>query len=117
MSPMSSAVSMPRLGRVLAGLVFLALLGGIVWAGFIRDANLLSEGGAILALPWGLVTLLDLYVGFILYAVLVFTFEPRKGVAVAWVLPIFVLGNLVMAAWIIVRLPQILARLRGPTPG
>jgi hypothetical protein len=99
------------LGRVLAAIVFVALSAGIIWAGYVRDANLLSEGAALLAMPWGFVTLLDLYAGFVLYAVLVFAFEPRKVVALVWVLPVFVLGNLVMAAWVIFRLPGVLKRL------
>ena len=100
------------LATLIAGGLALVLTGAIVWAGFIERSSLMSEGAAILAMPWGLVTLLDLYVGFVLYAVLVFTFEPRRAVATAWVVPVFFLGNLVMAAWVIWRLPLIVRRLK-----
>ena len=84
-----------RLLMAVAGLAVAAVIG---WAWLGEGAPLLSEGAAILALPWGVVTLADLYAGFLFAAVVIFIAEPDKRVALVWAAPIFFLGNVVTAA-------------------
>jgi hypothetical protein len=95
----------------LAGAAFAATLGWAVVAG-----DFLQEGAVLLSLPWGIVTLADLYLGFLLYAVLVFAVERSKLAAAFWALPIFVIGNLWAVIWIVVRWKMLLARLKGEPP-
>lgn len=106
-----------RLVIALAGLGLAAAIGAeitgdLVWrapggGGFIAELN------RLMATEWGVVSLIDLYLGFVIAAVIVIAFERRLWVGLAWALPIFFLGNIVTAAWAVVRLPALLARLRG----
>lgn len=90
------------------GLAFGAM---IVWASLRGD--FLAEFGAVTAMPWGLVSLADLYLGFVFYVLAVLAVERGAGARALWALPVFVLGNVWAALWIVVRWRVILARLRG----
>lgn len=85
-----------------------ALLGLIVWASL--DTPIGESFARIVADPWGLVTLADLYLGFVLFSVVVAVVEPKRWIAVAVILSTFVLGNLVTAVWLVLRLPRLAAR-------
>ena len=85
----------------LAGLLFLGLCA-------LAYANVGGSGfDKVVAEPWGLVTLADVMLGGICMSAVIFWQETDKRVALAWSLPIFLLGHVVSAAWVIVRLvPQ-----------
>lgn len=100
--------------RVLVALLGLAFTAMVVWASIRGDFG--AEFQALFAMPWGRVSVADLYLGFVLYAVAVFAVEERKGVAALWALPIFIIGNAWACAWVAVRWPVIAARLRRPPP-
>ncbi len=98
---------MPLIRIVLLGALLL-LAGAIAWAA--TRASFGASFAAILADPWGVVTLIDLYAGFLAAAVIVFLVEPRRGIAIAVAATLPFLGNLVLLAWLIWRgialLPQ-----------
>jgi hypothetical protein len=98
--------------QILIAIAATAFAGLLGWA--IATGDFLQEGAVLLSLPWGQVTLADLYLGFFLYAVLVFVVERSKLSAAFWALPVFVLGNVWAALWFILRWKQIVARLRPP---
>lgn len=81
----------------LAGLIVLAVLNG----------DFSTAGGWLTSDPWGLVTLFDLYFGFLISAVLIVAFERNWRQSVFWVLPIFILGNVWTAIWLIIRAKRI----------
>ena len=96
----------------LAGVALaLGLLASILWASF--SGAILEEGGAILALPWGIVTFLDLYAGFLFAALVMLVCEPRRPLGAVLAISVFVLGNVVTLLWLAVRAPLFLRRLRG----
>lgn len=64
----------------------------------------------MIAKPWSVVTLIDLYVGFILCAVIMVLIEKTWPARLFWVAPLFLLGNFWAAAWLIFRLPEIARR-------
>lgn len=99
--------------RAVAALTVALLSALILWAGFVERVSLLTEGAAIAAMPWGLVTLADLYAGFFLFAGLIVMAERRLWVGLAWAAPILLLGNLWSAIWILWRAPILARRLRG----
>lgn len=78
-----------------------------------HSGALVDEVGALLEPAWGYVTFADLYLGFFLAAVVVVVAERRLWVGLAWAAPIFFLGNIVVAAWLALRLPSLIARLRA----
>jgi hypothetical protein len=66
----------------------------------------------ILSFPWGQVTLLDLYVTFTLFAIVIGLFERNWVHAAAWIVPLFFLGGFLIAIWLAVRWPELARRLR-----
>ncbi|MGF1462474.1 MAG: hypothetical protein ACFB2Z_04810 [Maricaulaceae bacterium] len=106
---------MKRTVLVLRGLL-LALGAAFVWMllrTIPQSGALGAEIQALLVPTWGLVTLSDLYLGFVLSAIVIIGYERRLIVGVAWAAPIFVLGNLWTIIWFVIRLPQLWRRLRG----
>lgn len=91
----------------IAGIAFAAL---IVWASL--TADFLASFDAITADPWGLVTLADLYLGFVLTAIVIAAFE-RGWRAIVWIAPLPFLGNVWAVIWFVARLPELLRRLRA----
>jgi hypothetical protein len=75
-----------------------ALLNGFIAGDFARD------GGELLANPWGLVSLVDLYVGFALFSIWIAFRETKILVAVIWILLMMVLGFFTGAVYLLVAL-------------
>jgi hypothetical protein len=90
------------LGLALTGAILWAMLGGDFW----------KEGAALLSMRWGVVTLVDLYVGFAV-AGLFFALFERLPVALGLFLVTLVLGNIVTCAWIVWRAPRLIAMLNS----
>ena len=67
------------------------------WSGFDK----------VLAEPWGLVTILDLVLGVVCMTAVIFTVESDWKKATMWSVPIYFLGNIVTAVWILTHLDQI----------
>jgi len=65
-----------------AGIVH-GLVAGDIW----------TEGRALLGMPWGRVTLADLYVGFALFATWIAARERSRLRAGAWIVAVLALGN------------------------
>jgi hypothetical protein len=51
-----------------------------------------GEGGQLVRMPWGIVSLVDLYVGFTLFSAWIFYREPSKVRAGIWTAGVMVLG-------------------------
>lgn len=99
MKVLQAAIAMAALG--FAALIFIA----------IADGSFTEAGSWLLSEPWGLVTLADLYLGFLLSAVVIWYFERRPLKALIWILPIPLLGNVWTALWFIIRLPHLRERM------
>ncbi|MEP3630895.1 MAG: hypothetical protein ABJN04_12925 [Hyphomicrobiales bacterium] len=61
---------------------------------------------------WGWSAFVDLYLGFILIAIVIAAFEENKIVAAFWILPVFFLGNIWSALWFVLKLPTLANRLK-----
>ena len=77
----------------------------VIGHGFL-DGNFRQEGRWLLDHPWGRVTLVDLYVGFLLFACWVFQRERSKLIATIWLLSLLVLGHLAASVYVIRALVQ-----------
>jgi hypothetical protein len=101
--------------RAAIGLAGLALLGLIVWA-CLANQDLHGTFGqqlsVLMTLPFGMASLADLYLGFALFAVVVFLTERSWIVALLWAAPVLILGNIWSALWFVVRLPYLVRQLR-----
>ncbi len=79
----------------------LTLAAAIVWA--FGKADFFASGALIIANPWGIVTLIDLYAGFIFLGIVVAAIERWRPWAFAMMAVSFVLGNIVYALWAVLR--------------
>jgi len=103
--------------RATIGIVGLALLGLVIWAAVAMPdlhGSFFDQLAVLTTLPWGVATLADLYVGFLFFAVLVFLTERSWVVAALWAVPVFVLGNIWAALWLVIRLPHLAKQLSKP---
>lgn len=75
---------------------FIALLGLIAMTGVLvygfTVGNFSADGAKLLALPWGIVSLVDLYVGFSLFSCWIVFREKNVLPSVIWVILMMVLG-------------------------
>ena len=71
--------------------------------------DFLTEGAILTELAWGRLTLLDLYVGFLLFGSCIVYREEHRWVSIPWVLSLLLLGNLAAGIYAL----QALVRARG----
>lgn len=88
------------------GVVFLGL---VVWAS--ASANFLESFSAIANDPWGVVSLFDLYLGFVLFAVIIAFADGWRAATVLWIVALCMLGNAVAVVWLLLRWQSLRARL------
>jgi len=81
------------------------LLGLLVAAILIASShgNILASLRHLIADPWGVVTLLDLGVGLLFVAVWLALVEPNPRRAVAWIVALLLLGNVVTLVYLLSR--------------
>lgn len=103
--------------RAAIGLLGMALLGLIIWAATsMQDLHgtFLDQFAVVATLPWGLTSLVDLYVALTLIAVIMFLTERSWLVAALWAAPMLVLGSVWGAIWFVIRLPHLAKQLSKP---
>lgn len=79
-----------RIAKALALLGVLAMTGVLIYGFTVGDFA--SEGQQLLSMPWGIVSLVDLYVGFMLFSAWIVYRERSLGRSLVWVLLMMVLG-------------------------
>jgi cytochrome b subunit of formate dehydrogenase len=87
----------------------IALSSAIVWA--FGKADFWTSVVQVTANPWGVVTLVDLYAGFIVTGVIIAAIERWRPWAWGMLALALVLGNVVYALWGVARGAQALRRL------
>lgn len=85
--------------RIVSALGVAAMTIALVF-GF-TSGDFTAEGGEIIDLIWGRITLIDLYTGVALFAVFVTWRERSFGIALAWLITFIVLGNLATALYVL----------------
>jgi hypothetical protein len=79
-----------KIAKVIALLGLLAMTAILIF-GF-TVGNFAEEGKQLLSMPWGIVSLVDLYVGFILFSGWI-VYREKSGVrSVVWVVLMMILG-------------------------
>ena len=90
--------------RILFGLILVSLAGFTSWASTqqpVWEWTGLTEG---LNRHWTVATLIDAYYGFITFYVWVFYKEQRWAPRIGWFVAIMLLGNMAMAAYVLLQL-------------
>ena len=79
-----------KIAKLIALLGLLAMTGVLIY-GF-TVGNFTEEGGQLLSMPWGIVSLVDLYVGFILFTGWIVYREKSLARSIVWAVLMMVLG-------------------------
>jgi len=82
--------------------VFAAMVAVTAWASL--DANVLVGFRHLLADRWGVATLFDAYFGFLWFWLWIAYKEAALSRSLLWLLLLFALGNLAMAAYVMLQL-------------
>jgi len=79
-----------KIGKVVAALGLLAMTAVLIYGFTVGDFA--AEGNVLLSMPWGIVSLVDLYVGFILFSGWIVYREKSLVRSIVWVVLMMVLG-------------------------
>jgi len=93
-----------KAAKIVTFICFLAMGAGISWA--LITGNLSDDGARILAMPWGVVSLIDLYVGFIIFSLWIVYREKNLLSTILWVLLMMSLGFFTGALYIFIALQK-----------
>lgn len=93
-----------RYVRAVAWAALISLCASLVYGASAGDFR--ADVAAILANPWGIVTLVDIYAGFALFSTWVIWREKRWWRAAAWVTLVLALGNLAAALYVLAALAR-----------
>jgi hypothetical protein len=91
-----------RLAKAVALLGVVAMGGVLIYAFTTGDFN--REGNQLLTMPWGIVSLVDLYVGFILFSGWIVYREKSLVRSVFWVVLMMVLGFFTASLYTLIAL-------------
>jgi len=79
-----------RLAMLVSGLGAAAMAAVLIYGFTVGDFA--GEGSRLLSMPWGIVSLVDLYVGFTLFSGWIIYREASVVRTVAWIVAVMVLG-------------------------
>lgn len=79
-----------RLAMLVSGLGAAAMAAVLIYGFTVGDFA--GEGSQLLSMPWGIVSLVDLYVGFTLFSGWIIYREASTARTVAWIVAVMVLG-------------------------
>jgi len=79
-----------RIAKIITFLGILAMTAVLIY-GF-TVGNFFGEGSKLFAMPWGIVSLVDLYTGFVLFSCWIIYREKSLPVAILWTIAMMVLG-------------------------
>jgi hypothetical protein len=79
-----------KLAKFIALLGVLAMTAVLIYGFTVGD--FFGEGSRLLSMPWGIVSMVDLYTGFILFSAWIIYREKSLPVAILWTIAMIVLG-------------------------
>ena len=80
-----------------------ALMAVVLIHAFVAG-DIAREGSTLLSMPWGIVSLAEVYAGIFLFAGWIVHRERSRAVAVAWIALICIAGNLLAALYVLLAL-------------
>jgi len=93
-----------KIAKLIALLGLLAMTGILIYGFTIGDFS--GEGTKLLAMPWGIVSLVDLYVGFALFSCWIVYREKAVVPSIIWVVLMMVLGFWAGALYTLIALQK-----------
>ena len=89
-------------GVAISGWLMYLLLATSPWPTFNE------QGSQLMAMEWGRISLVDLYAGFFLGLVFIWAIEPRLWVKILMSFMLPILGNPILAIWVLIRMKALL---------
>ena len=91
-----------KTATVIAALGLLAMAAALVYGFTVGDFS--GEGSVLLDMPWGIVSLVDVYVGFALFSCWIVYRERSLLRSIVWVALMIVLGNFTASLYALIAL-------------
>ena len=88
-----------KIGKLIAALGITAMTAALIYGFTIGDFG--ADGALILTNPWGIVSLVDLYTGFVLFSMWIYFRESNLFVAFVWIVAMMVLGFFTGAIYVL----------------
>ena len=79
-----------KLAKFIAFLGVIAMTAALIYGFTVGDFS--GEGSQLMSMPWGIVSLVDLYTGFILFSAWIIYREKSLPVAILWTIAMMTLG-------------------------
>jgi len=93
-----------RVVTALALIGFIIMLISIITAFIVGDFS--AEGSIILSLAWGKVSLIDVYIGFLIFSGWIIYRERSVGRSLIWVIFMMIFGNMTACLYILIAVRQ-----------
>jgi hypothetical protein len=91
-----------KISKLIALLGLLAMSAALVYGFTVGD--FFADGALIVANPWGIVSLVDLYTGFALFGAWIYYREANKLIALVWIAILMVLGFWLASLYVLIQL-------------
>jgi len=92
-----------KIAKIISLLGILAMTGVLIYGFTVGDFS--GEGSQLLAMPWGIVSLVDLYVGFTLFSAWI-VYRERSAISIMWVILMMVLGFFTASLYVFIALQK-----------
>ena len=91
-----------KIAKIISLLGILAMSAVLIYGFTVGDFS--GEGSQLMKMPWGIVSLVDLYTGFILFSMWIIYREKSLPVAILWTIAMMVLGFVTGALYTFIAL-------------
>ena len=91
-----------KITKIITWICLLAMTGGLI-NGFI-NGNFFEDGSMLLSNPWGIMSMIDLYVGFTLFAMWINFREENMYKSVIWVVLLMLTGFFIGSIYVLINL-------------
>lgn len=88
-----------KAAKLIAWLCLLAMTIGLINA--FMNGDFFTDGGALLDNPWGVMSLIDLYVGFALFSIWIVYREKSNWKMILWVVNMMIFGFLTGSIYVL----------------
>ncbi len=89
-----------KTGKLIAWICLIAMTAGLM-NGFI-NGDFFKDGGELLSNPWGIMSLIDLYVGFAIFSMWIAFREESKITSFVWIILMMILGFFTASLYILI---------------
>ena len=91
-----------KIAKLISFLGLLAMTAVLIYGFTVGDFS--GEGSQLMSMPWGIVSLVDLYTGFILFSAWIIYREKSLPVAILWTVGMMVLGFFTASLYALINL-------------